>query len=80
MMYVEFIGRVGAFDINECGAPACLCDPDIDIIEIRQVGPTLTHISPHAALLKVFVSDEDAAYLHLKYPKEQSYIFTKFVE
>lgn len=79
MMYVEFIGILNV-PIEAALAPDILCDPDIKIISIVQAGPVLDNVrSPdgYACLLHVFISDEDALYLRLKYPDKVSNIFTK---
>lgn len=79
MMYVEFIGFPNV-PIKNAMAPDILSDPDIRIIEIKQVGPLMRNVYSsygYACLLHVFVSDEDAIYLRLKHPTTVSNIFTK---
>jgi hypothetical protein len=75
MMYSEFIGFI---DVPmENWMPGCLSDPDITILDKKIVGPKIEKITPDAALMRIYISDEDAAYLKLKYPAGQSNIFTK---
>jgi hypothetical protein len=75
-MYMECIAPVDWEKLNRSWAPICLMDPNITIIKTVQDQP-LKHIDPKMACLRIYVSDEDAEYLMLKYEKEHSYIFIK---
>lgn len=79
MMYVEFIGFPNV-PIEESLCPDILLDPGIEILEIRQMSKLMHNVyaqQGYACLLHIFLSDEDVMFLQLKYPNEDSNIFTK---
>lgn len=75
-MYVEYIGKIDE-PLRKEWAPICLTDPDITMLGI-EILEEISNITPGIwRLLRVFISDEDASYLSMKYPTEAGYVFEK---
>jgi hypothetical protein len=79
MMYAEFVGVIVNGRLDPIWTPIFLADPDIIILKIEETECFENVRMPYGmcGVLRVYVSDEDGAYLTLKYLLGPDYIFNK---